>query len=103
MTDTPDMKSIEAEIKNTMRPVVRDFKPVQQLELTKNTQAMRGVEDVEALDVLTMESFVDQAMVTRITAVRGKYAPGPRDAYVRRRIVEWLLTISAENGGSLDR
>jgi hypothetical protein len=89
--------------------VTREFSNVQALAARPNIPtgsnvqaAMRSVDRKADADLLMIEAFVDQAIHLRVTVARGSYQPGPRDAYVRRMVLEAISTISSSNGHQLD-
>jgi hypothetical protein len=69
---------------------------------SRTQTAMIAVDRQAEVEGWQIEAFVDQAIHTRIVAARGAYLPGPRDAYVRRMVLEWLKSITHENGHRLD-
>jgi hypothetical protein len=106
----PDFKAIEENISTALanpfprRPSVSAV-PVNgggEEEETKVQAAMRAVNRKTDLDVLQVEAFIDRALAQRIIMMRGHYTPGPRDAYVRRMVLEAIMSINANNGDTLD-
>lgn len=112
MSDTnnaPDTHAIEEEITRSVsssfarRPKIIPA-PDEHSEPGSRVQAaMNAVDRKIDLEALHVEAFIDQAIHARIVAVRGGYAPGPRDAYVRRMVLEAVNSISHSNSHTLDR
>jgi hypothetical protein len=117
MPDT-DTKAIEDEVERTMAAGLSSFarrpkavvvvdgeanKEAKTPEATKTQEAMNAVDRRAEAEGWQIEAYVDQAIHTRIVAARGAYLPGPRDAYVRRMVLEWLNTITHSNSHTLDR
>ena len=108
----PDFKAIEENISSALaspfprRPSVSSVPSnggeENANEETRVQAAMRAVNRKTDLDVLHVEALVDRALAQRIIMMRGSYVPGPRDAYVRRMVLEAIMSINANNGDTLD-
>jgi hypothetical protein len=97
----------EKEVKSILTPVQSPLagsppqlpkadRPVVKAVAEAHPPTVESVKEAER-SALRMEAFVDQALHTRIVLTRGAYVLGPRDAFVRHRILEWLMTINADN------
>lgn len=69
----------------------------------KNRDAMAAVDRRYDKEGLAIEAYVDEAIHTRICAVRGSYLAGPRDSYVRKMVLDAINSITSQNSHSLDR
>jgi hypothetical protein len=108
MTDTPhDMAAIEAEVERTMtQGLATQLRPrivskQAEADAEKLRDAMRNVDRAGDRVRFSLEAYIDQAIHTRIVEMRGSYSPGPRDSWVRRHMLEALLSISNDNGNEL--
>jgi hypothetical protein len=104
MSDTSDHSegaaAIEQEIQTALRPLGGFPKERPKLISTGRTaSAMAAVDEQHDLDQFAIEALVDQALHARIVGVRGKYLPGARDAFVRKTLLAWIMTVGADNAG----
>jgi uncharacterized lipoprotein YajG len=102
MTDQPPTKMTDA-IEASLNKMEEEMGATVHLVRTDNKmrQAMSTVDRKYDLDTLSVEAFVDQAIYSRIMLARGKYAPGPRDTYIRRMVLQAINSITDANSHSL--
>jgi hypothetical protein len=97
---TIDTQSIEDAIKEKLAPV-QAFPRLSTSLAERNRVAMQAVDRSADRERLAIEAFIDQALHMRIQQVRGAYTPGARDAHVRAMLLDWLNTITNDNGHTL--
>jgi hypothetical protein len=59
--------------------------------------AMRATDAAMEHAERAIEAALQEAIVMRITQVRGKLDIGPRDIYARDQALRWIMSIAAEN------
>jgi hypothetical protein len=107
MTADTDTKAIEEAIASDVATVTKAYgqRPsvvsMPQGE-DRTRQAMQRVDRKVDMEAMQVEAFIDAAIHQRVVAVRGAYLPGPRDAYVRKMVLEAINSITGENSHRLD-
>jgi hypothetical protein len=96
-----DTDAIEEGIKEALRPPVQLHPVPATAEETPMRQAMRNVDRHVDKENLQIEAFIDEAVHLRIAMMRGAYVPGPRDTWVRKMMLDAVMSISAVNAGDL--
>jgi hypothetical protein len=96
-----DTNAIEAGIKEALRPPVQLHPIPATEEEAPMRQAMRNVDRHIDRENLQIEAFIDEAVHLRVMMMRGAYTPGPRDTWVRKMMLEAVMSISAVNAGDL--